>query len=647
MRKRKVLIALAAMFLILLAVAGVYAATSGNGESETARVTFTNTSDDQPDLFVKKTVTTVLAGYTVPDVSFTFVLKWDLDKDGELETASKRPYTLYDVDGTVIAPSTGTYWYTGSDGSFELKDGQTARFTYVGKGITYEVTETNLEELNASGKFTGTFSQTTPSAGGAASGTVAADGTIVYFENSYIPENDDGEEGDLVIRKDIRWSSSYDIPADFDMGEFTFTIKIGSAAYANQVYTLYDTESGNQITAKAGDTNAVKALDDSGNEILDGDGNATYIYRTDADGQFTIAAGQYAVFEDVEVPIDYHVSEADTDGWYAIGEVNDEGATESPIVYLTFTNAPTLLIVEKDMEDVNLETDTGFRFLLTDGNGDPVDGQEYYLYDSDGNLVTKDANGDAVTQPLATDANGNFTLDAGQRALFYNLKLGEDYTVKEIVPDGAGYFLASASSSSGGALANVTDSNGGAQTVTVSKDTETLSYVNGRYGSLKITKKDQFDKLLEGVEFTLYDLTDYRANGENATAIGTQTTDSKGEAAFNHLKAGTYALVETKVPVGYVGMSGYVEVTIPYETSKAIVDANKIDTSGNVVYDEKNQIYYFYDVEYTVTNSALIDLPSAGTMNWPIVAVCIGGCILTVAAAVLLFAARRRKERAI
>ena len=61
-----------------------------------------------------------------------------------------------------------------------------------------------------------------------------------------------------------------------------------------------------------------------------------------------------------------------------------------------------------------------------------------------------------------------------------------------------------------------------------------------------IKKVDENGAPLTGAEFALFD-----SNGE---ALGIATVDAKGELTFSNLKVGTYTLVETKTPDGYVGL---------------------------------------------------------------------------------------------
>ncbi len=162
--------------------------------ADNAHFTFYDTDEEQPDLYVAKTVSSAVEGYTVPDATFTFVLRWDKDGDGTLEYAGNEIYYVYNEDGTQVwNDATSSYIFrTSANGQFTLKDGQYARFEWAGQ-VEYEITE-----LETSG-----FTQTQPAGGQAATGTVDEKGTIVIFENVYIPTGDEDETTQLIIRKDI------------------------------------------------------------------------------------------------------------------------------------------------------------------------------------------------------------------------------------------------------------------------------------------------------------------------------------------------------------------------------------------------------------------------------------------------------------
>ena len=82
----------------------------------------------------------------------------------------------------------------------------------------------------------------------------------------------------------------------------------------------------------------------------------------------------------------------------------------------------------------------------------------------------------------------------------------------------------------------------------------TYTVVNGT--DIVIKKVDEAGKPLTGAEFALFD-----SNGE---ALGIATVDTNGELTFSNLKVGTYTLVETKTPDGYVGLREDITFEVVY-----------------------------------------------------------------------------------
>ncbi|MCD8105516.1 MAG: DUF5979 domain-containing protein [Lachnospiraceae bacterium] len=293
------------LFLSVLMLALLF--TGASATADNSHITFTNVQTSQPDLFITKTVTSAVSGYEIPDVEFTFVLKWDLDQDGKLTYAKNEMYYVYSADGSQILnydkDGNEISWKTTSAGRFTLKAGQTAKFEYAGADVEYEVTEIWAGD---------NWQQVTPAEGLSATGRVDKEGTTVYFENLYVPEvpttDTGGEEPTtlLSVRKaavDINGNTA-------DTGEtFTFTILIGNVAYAGKTYTIYDS-----------------------------DGNVSGSGTTDSDGSFSISGGERAVFDDIPLYEDYSVTEAAKDGWNCLTGATAEGGTSYPVTYLSFTN---------------------------------------------------------------------------------------------------------------------------------------------------------------------------------------------------------------------------------------------------------------------------------------------------------------------
>ena len=82
-------------------------------------------------------------------------------------------------------------------------------------------------------------------------------------------------------------------------------------------------------------------------------------------------------------------------------------------------------------------------------------------------------------------------------------------------------------------------------------------------GSIKVVKSGDNGYRLQGAKFELK---------KNGTVVATGTTDSNGELLFKNLEVGTYEVVETKAPVGFILNS----------TSKTVVVQSTIESQVNV-----------------------------------------------------------------
>ena len=81
-------------------------------------------------------------------------------------------------DGTISSETTNKIpFMTDRNGNFTLYGGYTAKFEYVGNGVSYEILELPQEN----------FQQVSPAAGTSAIGTIKPDGARVEFVNLYMP----------------------------------------------------------------------------------------------------------------------------------------------------------------------------------------------------------------------------------------------------------------------------------------------------------------------------------------------------------------------------------------------------------------------------------------------------------------------------
>ena len=385
---------------------GVFSSSSSSSFS--SYVTFYNAKTPEAGFAVKKEVENTSDLFPAPeDDEFEFTLKIN----GEV--ARDMLYTLFDADGrriynyedgqtTVEDPSKlEVALKTDRYGIFILKAGQTAKFSGIMPEDTYEVTETKPDD----------YEITAPASGdGKVTGTVPADGTKVTFRNLYTK----GKPGTLEVRKNISYPENYEVP---DTPEFTFRVSIAGEPYADKDFTIKDLITGEKI--------------DTG--------------TTDSEGKLLLAGNTYALFEEIPSDVDYLVEELYDDeltgaGWRPVGDTEREGATSESGTVTSFSNALASFAVTKAIEGGE-STDEAFTFQIVDGEGKEPFGEalSYYLYDSALQLVSPEL--------YQTSADGIFTLQAGQKAVFVGVDTGTAYGVHEInsgsytqlLPSGGGY----------------------------------------------------------------------------------------------------------------------------------------------------------------------------------------------------------------
>lgn len=367
---KKLLISILAAFCMCASFTAVYAV-EGN-KKESTRVTFTNKKDNRPDLYVHKRVISE-EGYSAPsDVVFTFYLKLD----GEV--ARNQPYILLDKNGNDIKKDV-----TDVNGRFQLKADQTAKFEYLGNGVSYEVKEMEMEN----------FIQVSPAQGTSATGIIPSEGVRVEFVNQYMPKTE-GEKANLTITKHVTYPENYELPDSNT--EFTFVLTLNRKAYAKETYTVKNSQTNEVITTRV----------------------------TNENGELTLKANETAVFMNVEANVDYRVEERSKEGWSVVGQTIQEGAVQAPSTNIHYTNKINAFGVKKTVLNGD-SGDTDFTFLLLKDDKKAWSGVKYYLYNNDGTLVKPD-------REHYTNDKGYFTLKHGQTAIFTGIPEDTVYHVSEV-----------------------------------------------------------------------------------------------------------------------------------------------------------------------------------------------------------------------
>ena len=197
----------------------------------------------------------------------------------------------------------------------------------------------------------------------------------------------------------------------------------------------------------------------------------------------------------------------------------------------------------------------------------------------------------------------------------------DGYSVKEMLADDNGTVEIEGKKYSPAAENSVIVVAGKNYKVTYGESTEkqkkTVTITNNRLGTISIIKVDGKNnrKLLEGAEFKLQKK-DEQGNFKDIPDKK-ETTNSNGRATFKNLEPGTYKIIETKAPRGYLLSADGITVEVGIGENKT------------------------FDVERTITNNEIYQLPSAGGPG--IYGFTISG-VAILATALLLFINNKRRE---
>ncbi len=245
----------------------------------------------------------------------------------------------------------------------------------------------------------------------------------------------------------------------------------------------------------------------------------------------------------------------------------------------------------------------------------------------------------------------------GWNVRFLNLPIGTTYSFEETNIPG-GYDFVKAEVSGTRWIANMVDGTdqGSAQTMSsLPSNTSgnngntgisgTIDFANARYSTTYTNKtktipvnilKTSQDGVtpLQGAVFSLYTTSGYTADPKQAAKTDL-TSDTDGKIDLGKLAYGTYYLVETSAPAGYIMLSEPVVITV----NASGVTYNQSGSSQSM--SNEGVIHQKETDPYTliVTNSAGYELPSTGGPGTR--AYTILGSILILGAGVLLWRRRR------
>lgn len=312
-----------------------------------------------------------------------------------------------------------------------------------------------------------------------------------------------------------------------------------------------------KLTKKGDDGNLLEGVEFT----LSGNGISSITKSSDEDGVVKFEGlpfGRYTIAETkapqgyVKVkPINVTIDEKNTVGAYTPNQAVDGG---------TITNEHTVLMVLK----------------IDEADKKPLAGATFRIKNSDGQYVSAEngkfkafVSGEGGASVFETGEDGKFTLEY--------LPVGNNYALEEISAP-QGYIKVK-----------------GTTSFNIVKAQETVSVGNSLIkGTLRLVKKDQHGKLLNGIEFVLkkggryvtanggnsrYTYTGLADNKEAATKL---KTDENGRLEISGLLWGTYYLEEVNTPAGLIAGEDIV-VSVTDQSKNPIIDlevTNKLNTGS-------------------------------------------------------------------
>lgn len=363
-------------------------------------------------------------------------------------------------------------------------------------------------------------------------------------------------------------------PADHYISQATTATTVSAGDVKN--VTVPNNQLGNVTLTKydAQDTTKTLAgaqfkLVDAAGKVVTEDGNGAALpatFTTDKAGQITVKnliPGNYT-FVELTAPAGFATPTGD--------------AAKTAIEVKTGATAQAKVVNDEFGQAILTKVDAA--------DGKPVAGAVFELQDARGNVVTKDADGNALQATYTTDASGQIVVK--------NLQAGA-YVFSE-VKAATGYYLPT----EGVKSAELAVADGTTTKTTVKNDKLVL-------GQLTLIKQDSLDatKTLAGAEFKLQNSSDEFVKNTDGTNIF--TTDENGEITVNNLPHDTYHFVETKAPAGYyLPTNGYTtpDIKIGQSDAKEVTVANdKLGAVEVTKVDEKDATKVLAGAEFELRDS--------------------------------------------
>ena len=255
--------------------------------------------------------------------------------------------------------------HTLDNGTFTLKHGETAVFKGVPIGIVYKV----IEIPNAENEYIISANNHM--------GNIKIENNKVYFTNSLKEEEEN--KGSLIVSKTVTGTENV---ADFDI-MFDFVVELGEDPDTVYPYTLCD------------DTGDIGS-----SEIKSGD-------------TINLKHGQWVVFEDLEIGLDYQVTEKSTVAGFIAQIIEKSGVILESGVRADFVNT------KEPVEEPKFGSLIINKIVaITEG------------------VSLVDEHGDPIADPM--EKGFNFTIRVGSDTYNYILKHGESYKIDDI-PVGTPY----------------------------------------------------------------------------------------------------------------------------------------------------------------------------------------------------------------